>query len=406
LNSDIHITKVSTMVLRGEDSHGLGGVPRTWHFIVVKVETNNGLYGYGECPHWQRGYFGVRETIDYIGERLIGANPFDVKKIVEEHFNGARPPHQPRSLPGTIIPVGPIVWAMSGIEMALLDIIGKQSGLPVHSLLGGKFRDKVPVYLDRSGPEDVTDLNEWRKLTEETLESGYTKFKFDVDYTAPDFVTDVWSRSIGREQMLAIEERLSVAREVAGDSAEISVDCHMHYDLVTSIELSKVLNGIGINWLEDPVPVMDLISLSELREKSPIPICAGEMFTFDLAKLAIKTRAVDIFHPDVLFAGGLHETRKICELANSNGLPVAFHNNSTALGFIATAHLASSIPNIIASEYHFYDAEWSKKWIKRSNDLPLMTNGFIELDDAPGLGCDLNEEICIELLAPGEKYIG
>ena len=105
---------------------------------------------------------------------------------------------------------------------------------------------------------------------------------------------------------------------------------------------------------------MDLISLSELREKSPIPICAGEMFTFDLAKLAIKTRAVDIFHPDVLFAGGLHETRKICELANSNGLPVAFHNNSTALGFIATAHLASSIPNIIASEYHFYDAEWSK----------------------------------------------
>jgi L-alanine-DL-glutamate epimerase-like enolase superfamily enzyme len=105
-------------------------------FIVVKVETNNGLYGYGECPHWQRGYFGVRETIDYIGERLIGANPFDVKKIVEEHFNGGSSRHisqevyQERSLP-----VGPIVWAMSGIEMALLDIIGKQSGLPVHSLL-------------------------------------------------------------------------------------------------------------------------------------------------------------------------------------------------------------------------------------------------------------------------------
>ena len=135
MNNDIHITKVSTMVLRGEDLHGLGGVPRTWHFIVVKIETNNGLYGYGECPHWQRGYFGVRETIDYIGDRLIGANPFDVKKIVEEHFNGARPPHQPRSLPGTILPVGPIVWAMSGIEMALLDITGKHSGLPVHACL-------------------------------------------------------------------------------------------------------------------------------------------------------------------------------------------------------------------------------------------------------------------------------
>ena len=71
------------------------------------------------------------------------------------------------------------------------------------------------------------------------LLSQATKFKFDVDYTALDFVTDVWSRSIGREQMLAIEERLSVAREVAGDSAEISVDCHMHYDLVPLLSYLK-----------------------------------------------------------------------------------------------------------------------------------------------------------------------
>ena len=163
MSSDIHITKVSTMVLRGKDSHGLGGVPRTWHFIVVKVETNNGLYGYGECPHWQRGYFGVRETIDYIGERLIGANPFDVKKIVGEHFNGARPPHQPSHLE---------------VRLYLLDDLGyvrdrngftryywnNQDFQYIHYLV--KFRDKVPVYLDRSGPEDVTDLNEW--LTEET----------------------------------------------------------------------------------------------------------------------------------------------------------------------------------------------------------------------------------------------
>ena len=394
------------MVLRGEDSHGMGGIPRTWHFIVVKIETNNGLYGYGECPHWQRGYFGVRETIEYIGQRIIGSNPFDVKKIIEEHFNGARPPHKPRSLPATILPVGPIVWAMSGIEMALLDIIGKHSGLPVYALLGGKFREKIPVYLDRSGPSDVTKLDEWRKIADETINSGFKKFKFDIDFVAPDFVSDVWSRSIGREQMLAISKRLSAAREAAGNKAEISVDCHMHYDVVSSIELSKVLNSIGITWLEDPVPVMDLASLAEIREKSLVPICAGEMYTFDLAKLAIKNKAIDIMHPDILFAGGLHETKKICELANSNGLPIAFHNNSTALGFAATAHLGSSIANIIASEYHFYDADWSKKWINRVNGLPLIKEGFIELDDTPGLGCELNKEVCSKLLAPGEKYIG
>ena len=191
-----------------------------------------------------------------------------------------------------------------------------------------------------------------------------------------------------------------------GNNAEISVDCHMHYDVVSSIELSKVLHSIGITWLEDPVPVMDLDSLAEIRQKSLVPICAGEMYTFDLAKLAINNKAVDILHPDILFAGGLHETKKICELANSHGLPVAFHNNSTALGFTATAHLGSSIANIIASEYHFYNADWSKKWINRSNSLPLIEDGFIKLDDTPGLGCELNEDVCKKLLAPGEKYIG
>jgi len=406
LINDIKITKVSTMVLKGEDPHGLGGVPRKWHFIVVKVETNNGLCGYGECPHWQRGYFGVRETISYIGDRIIGSSPFDVKKIVEEHFNGARPPHQPRSLPATILPVGPIVWAMSGIEMALLDIMGKQAGLPVYALLGGKFRSKVPVYLDRSGPTDVANLDEWKRLANETIDSGYTKFKFDIDYVAPDLVSDVWSRSIDRKHMLEIAKRLGAAREAAGPDAEISVDCHMHYDLVSSLELSRMLDTIGISWLEDPVPVMDICTLADIREKSNVPICAGEMYTYDLAKLAINAKAVDILHPDVLFAGGLHETKKICELANANGLPVAFHNNSTALGFTATAHLGVSVANILASEYHFYDADWSKKWVNRSNGMDLISNGYIELDDTPGLGVELNEEVCRELLVTGEKYIG
>ena len=403
---DIKITSVSTMVLKGQDSHGLGGRTRTWHLIVVKIETNNGLYGYGECPHWQRGYFGVRETIDYIGNRLIGSNPFEIKKIIEEHFNGARPPHQPRSLPATILPIGPIVWAMSGIEMALLDIIGKNSGLPVHVLLGGKFRNKVPVYLDRSGPTDVSNLDEWKKLAKNTIESGYNKFKFDIDFIAPDFVNDVWSRTIERGQMLAIEKRLSSVREAVGDSADISVDCHMNYDLTSSIELSKVLENIGISWLEDPIPVMDLKTLSMLRKKSRVPICAGEMYTFDLAKLAIELKAIDIIHPDILFAGGLYETRKICELAEANGLPVAFHNNSTALGFLATAHLGSSIANTRALEYHFFDADWSKNWIHRIGGKPLIKDGYIEVDDAPGLGCELNEKLCLKLLAPGEKYIG
>ena len=151
-----------------------------------------------------------------------------------------------------------------------------------------------------------------KRLASETVASGYTKFKFDIDYIAPDLVSDVWSRSIGREQMISLAKRLGAARDAAGDEAEISVDCHMHYDLVSSIELSKMLDSIGISWLEDPIPVMDLGALAE-SEKSAVPICAGEMYTFDLAKLAINLK-VSISYIQIFYLQGLHETKKCVTL--------------------------------------------------------------------------------------------
>lgn len=399
------IIDVKTMVLKGYDPQGMGGKPREWQLIVVKIFTDAGISGIGECPHWQRNYFGVRETIEYLAQRLIGKSPFEVKKFVEEHFNGARPPHEPRTLPATILPVGPVVWAMSGIEMALMDIVGKFCNVPVSTILGGKFRPKVPIYLDRSGPQDVTSEKQWEELAADTMARGFHRFKFDIDHVAPDFVDDVWARTISRKQMNAIEKRLTASRRAAGDDAEISVDCHMHYDVPSSIELAKVLENLNISWLEDPTPVMDIDALSEIRDRTNIPICAGEMFNVEMAKQFIDARALDIIHPDILFAGGIHQTRKICELAEMSRIPVAFHNNSTALGLVATCQLGSTIPNVIAAEYHFYDSEWSKDWVTR-NQGALFVDGHVVVDDTPGLGCELNEKKCLELLAPGEKFVG
>ncbi|MBK6732476.1 MAG: mandelate racemase/muconate lactonizing enzyme family protein [Bacteroidetes bacterium] len=396
------ITNVRTTVLRGVDPHGMGGTPRTWHLIVVRIDTDTGIYGLGEAPHWQRGYFGVRETIDYIGSRIIGQSPFEIKRIIQEHFHGARPPHQPRTLPATIVPVGPIVWAMSGIEMALLDIVGKHLKTPVYNLLGGQFRSKIPVYLDRSGPANVSDLSAWKKLAAETVESGFTRLKFDIDHVAPDLVDDVWSRTISKKQLNAISKRLGAAIEAIGPDAEVAVDCHMHYDVPSAIKLSHALAELGVTWLEDPTPVMNFDAMRQIKERSAVPICVGEMFTADMARMFIDHEACDILHPDILFAGGLHETRRICEYAELHHLPIAFHNNSTVLGVTATSHLASTIPNLIALEYHFFDSPWSMTWIKRACG-PLIVDGYIQIDDTPGLGCELDTDVCEKLLAYGEK---
>lgn len=394
------ITNTRTTVLRGQDPHGMGGQPRTWHLILVRIDTDEGVYGLGEAPHWQRTFFGVREAIDYIGSRIKGQSPFDIKRIVTEHLHGARPPHAPRTLPGTIVPAGPIVWGMSGIEMALCDLVGKASGLPVYNLLGGAYRDKVPVYLDRSGPAAVEDLNAWRDLALEARDAGFDHLKFDIDHVAPDRTRDVWSRTMPIDQMNRVVERLSAVREVVGWDVEIAVDCHMHYDVNTGIRLARELAPLKLKWLEDPTPVLNHEAVAAIRARSDIPICVGEMFTPEEARRFIDAEACDIIHPDVLFAGGLHETRKIAEYAELHQVPVAFHNNSTALGVTASAHVAATVGNLVGIEYHFHDAPWSTQIVERGR--PLIEDGYLHLTDRPGLGCELNESVCRDLLAEGE----
>ncbi len=399
------ITKVSTMVLTGTDPHGMGGKPRPWNVMLVRIDTDSGLFGIGEAAHWQRGYFGVRESIKYIGDRLIGKSPFDIKKTIHEHFYGALPPHQPRTLPATVITVGPAVWAMSGVEMALMDLVGKALKTPVYNLLGGKFRDKILVYLDRSAPAEKTDLWAWRDLALECRDSGFTDIKFDIDHAAPEKTMDVWNRSMDRAQVRAVVERLTAVREAVGWDMNIAVDCHMAYDVPTAITIANELAPLKLKWFEDPTPVMNMDAVKQIREKSPIPICVGEMFTADQFRAWIANGACDIIHPDVLFSGGLTETTKITELANLHHLPMALHNHSSSVGVIASAHVAAAASNFIGMEYHFFNAKWIGEIAYRSGR-PLIEKGHLVLGEEPGLGISLNEDVCREHLAEGETYFG
>ena len=395
------ITNVRTTVLKGTDPAGMDGTPRTWHTIIVRIDTDEDLYGLGEAPHWQRDTFGVRDTIHHLGRRITGQSPFDIRRIVTEHLHGARPPHKPRSLPGTIVPVGPFVWAMSGIEMALCDLVGKALGTPVYNLFGGKYRDRVPVYLDRPGPRRPDDLGEWKAVASKARDEGFRHLKFDIDKSAPELTRDVWSRTLPIDQINAIVKRLGAVREAVGPDTEIAVDAHMHYDVNSAIRLGRELAPLKLAWFEDPTPVLNHDAVAEIRRMVDIPICVGEMFTPEQARIFIDDDACDIIHPDVLFAGGLHEARKIADYVELHHIPLAFHMNSTALGATASAHLAANIANCIGIEYHFWDAPWTMQLVDRG--VPFIEHGHVPLTDRPGLGCELNEDVCRECLAEGEE---
>lgn len=393
------ITNMRTMRITGPDPHGLGGEPRPWTLIIVKIETDEGIYGLGEAPNIP----GIHEGLAVIKEYLIGRDPLQIRPLVSEVLYGKLPPGGEPSMSPTVTQVGPMVWGISGVEMALCDLAGKILNTPAYNLLGGKYRDKVRVYLDRSGAEQVDDLSAWRDLALNAVERGFDTMKFDIDFVAPDYTTDIYSRVITRRQMSRIVERLSAVREAVGWDVDIALDGHMYYSVPDAIQLAQELAPLKPMWLEDPTPIVNPDALARVRDKSAIPICVGEMFTAEQFRLFIDRGACDILHPDLLFCGGLHEARKIADYGALHYFTLALHNNGGALTTIAATHLAAACPNFLGLEYHFHDAPWMAEVVQR--EIPLFIDGYVHLTDKPGFGIELNEEICRQYLEDGEELV-
>ncbi len=399
------------MRLWGPRLHGVGGGSAKIAKVVVRVDTDAGIYGLGEVDD----FMGVRQGIAYMREYFLGRDAFAANAIVSEMLYGTQAPNPAGVRRGpmgnnniiavsmcspTATPWGPVVWAASGVEIALCDLIGKALKTPAYNLLGGKFRDRVSVYLDRSSPDDITDLSAWKKMASETVASGFTQMKFDIDFMATECVKDVWNRSLSLQQINRIVERLTVVRRTTGPDFEICVDCHMQYNIPDAIRVANALAPLNLLWLEDPTPITNPDSCAEVRAKSPVPICVGEMFIAEQFRLFIDHRACDILHPDVLFCGGLHELRRIADYAELNHLPVAIHGNGGALATIAAAHAGAACRNFLGLEYHFIETPWIGEYVRR--DGPLFSDGHVVLTDAPGFGLELDREVCRKHLAPGE----
>ena len=411
------ITDVRTMWLLGPRPHSVGGKESEINKVIVRIDTDEGIYGLGEAED----FMGVRDGLNYFKAWLIGRSPFEVRPFFSEMLCGTLPSrrqtrqYQPAQFKDTYRPVlessptanatGPVIWALSALDMALCDLVGKALKTPVYNLLGGRFRDRVRIYLDRSSPPDVENIDSWKRMGADSLEGGFTHLKFDVDFTAPDFTEDHWNRSLSSQQIRHIVERIGAVRETIGWDVELCVDCHTQYTATDAIRLAQELAPLKLAWMEDPTPHTNPDACADVRQKSAIPICVGEMFTAEQYRLFIDRGACDIIHPDVLFCGGLHEARRIADYAELHYLPMAMHSNGGSLAVIAAAHVAAASRNFLGLEYHFIEADWIGSYVRREG-LPLFRDGHLPLSDAPGLGVELDRAVCEESLAPGETFVG
>ena len=375
------ITNVTTAVLRG---HG-------WS-CFIRIETDEGITGTGECIH---GGGGITGLIDEMAPMLVGQDPMNYEMLFERIrrayiFNGAI--------------AGNVVTALSGIDIALLDLVGKALGTPAYQLLGGKYRDKVRMYADcHAGAEGTREAA--AKKAKWVVEQGFTALKFDLDEAGDPNKHDAWNWSASPLEIQRMVDTVAAVREAVGPAVDLCVDMHGRYDISAAIQVARALEPYQLMWLEEPIPPDNVAALREVRRQSPVPICTGENLYMRWGfREVIEQQAADIVMPDLPKCCGLTEGKRIAELAEMYYIAFAPHNVCGPLGTVASAHCCASVPNFLVLEWHWMERpHWHELVI---SDPPLIRDGYLHLPDGPGLGVELNEEAARRYQKPDTTFFG
>lgn len=364
--------------------------PRT--YVLVKITADDGTYGIAEA--YGTPAIGTVEQILELKPYLVGKDPLEIDLLYTNLGEGGK------SLSGTRTDGSAhnLMRAASGVEMALWDLAGKLLGQPVTTLLGGHFRDKVRVY-DHEAPKDMLDkasCREWAAKVKEA-KSGFTAHKFGFPHKGA-------ARVLSTKEMIQIGRGFENCREAVGWDHDIMVHCHWEYDLRTSIQIAEAVEAIKPLWLEDPLSVDYSESWKRLVASSKVPICTGENLERRQGfKDFIVNQGTDILNPDLRNSGGFLETKRIADMADVYGLPMANHNTGSQLQTWATCQWAGAIRDYMTCETVTGVGGWMDQLLVL--DGPYMKDGFVQVNTTqPGLGVDLNPDTVKAHLAPGERY--
>lgn len=362
---------------------------RPW--TIVRMETDDGIVGWGDCTDWG-GSGPVAATVAALAPYVIGEDPRDTDYLWEKLST-----RNARHLTGIAHK------AMAGIDIAAWDIKGKYYGEPVWKLLGGKFRDELPLYwthfatsrtlfpdvVEKKKPENREDL---LALCREAREGGFAGVKTNVDVMRvlgydPFPLEPVFRYDRERELLEGFDALLATLREGLGDRVGIAVDVAFGYKLGAAKKLARVMEGYKPMWLE--CETHNAEALREVRRSSDTPVCIGEsLFGVRQYLPFFRNFAVDVVMPDVAW-NGFTETKRIAQAAALFDVTVAPHNCHSPVTSLACAQLCANLPNFYLLEFDCDDVPWRDDVL----ETPLeIRNGRLILPEGPGLGIDVNEK--------------
>lgn len=389
--SDLRITDLRTITFKG--------LPMDC--IVIRIDTNQGISGYGEVRDW-----GSKTYALTLKSRILGENPCNIDKIFRKIKQFGFHARQG--------------GGVSGIEMALFDLAGKAYGVPAYQLLGGKFRDRILCYADTPSERDPMAMAGQLKRR---MAQGFKFLKMDIGIS---LVEDIPGAVNAPPEMLttntvmhpftgiqlttkgidALVEYVGTIRDQVGYELPLASDHFGHLNLESCIRLGRELDQFTLAWYEDMIPWQFADQYVRLSEAVTTPICTGEdIYLKEGFRDLIEKRAVAVIHPDVMTSGGIMETKKIGDYAQEYGVAMAMHMAGTPVAALASAHIAAATENFMALENHAADiSDWSN--LVDGLPKPLIQDGYMIVPETPGLGfSDLNLEACAPFLHPDDPSV-
>lgn len=360
---------------------------------LIKVETDAGIAGYGPChgsgPFARSVIAGLEGgRLPHLG--LIGKDPL----AIQVHFHNMFYAYPQR---------GRQVRVLSGIDIALWDLAGKILGKPVSTLLGGRFRDEIPLYSHCTGG-DYFSKEAWRDRTQELTGDprGFTAFKVDIHHPL-GVPMQQYTPSIGPREARKIHQAYTLAREAFGPDVDIIVHCHNELDVPSAIRVAEAVEPIKPLFFEDPLAPAFSESWLASRRATRLPIMTGE--NLELAEDALpflQAQAVNCLQPDLINSGGITGTRLIADLAGLYRIPVCLHNVSGLALNLASQQFSAAVFNCPMMECT-RDADQAKE---AASNAPVIKGGRMKVSTRPGLGLDLDQDYLKANRADGEPWWG
>ena len=348
-----------------------------WHpgsgknFIYIKLTTDTGISGWGEAYSQADRDTQIEAHVEPLSRYLIDRDPFQIRHfmhIAHEDFATKRSAMD-------------LHCALSGIEIAMWDIVGKTLEQPIYNLIGGPVRPLIRVY-----------ANGWSKSTgDKTAEAaatmvekrGFNALKFDP-FPGP------WREYVNRDELNEAASTVGKVRDAVGPEVELLIEVHRRLAPMNAIRVAKEIEKYNPYWFEEPCPPDNIDAIKEVKENTIIPVVTGEAhYTRNDFREIFDKRAVDIINPDICNTGGILEISQIAAMAQPHYIGVSPHGyNSTSIGLAAGIHASANMPNFLIYEYFVNVEDVCRSF---TNGYMTPYDSYIELPTSPGLGIEIDE---------------